>query len=119
MDGYLDAAATYLQANPLVGGAIGLVLLFLLIRKTNTFLFLLLLAAIVGGVLLLILDLAGCPRNLLTSAEHLRAWVVELIDAIKMKAYGEPIIEHFATHSFDAAGFTLLQLIETSNTEGR
>lgn len=59
MDGYLDAAATYLQANPLVGGAIGLVLLFLLIRKTKTFLFLLLLAAIVGGVLLLILDLAG------------------------------------------------------------
>ncbi|MCC7119911.1 MAG: S-adenosylmethionine decarboxylase [Gammaproteobacteria bacterium] len=63
----------------------------------------------------LILDLAGCPRNLLTNAEHIRAWVVELIDAIKMKAYGEPILEHFATHSFDAAGFTLLQLIETSN----
>ena len=32
-----------------------------------------------------------------------------------MKAYGEPQLEHFATHSFDAAGYTLLQLIETSN----
>lgn len=63
----------------------------------------------------LILDLAGCPRNLLTSADHIRGWVLELVDAIKMKAYGEPTIEHFATHSFDAAGFTLLQLIETSN----
>ena len=63
----------------------------------------------------LILDLAGCPRDRLTAAEHIRAWVVELVDAIKMKAYGEPILEHFATHSFDAAGFTLLQLIETSN----
>jgi S-adenosylmethionine/arginine decarboxylase-like enzyme len=63
----------------------------------------------------LILDLAGCPRALLTDADHLRAWVKDLIVTIKMKAYGEPQIEHFATHSFDAAGFTLLQLIETSN----
>ena len=63
----------------------------------------------------LILDLAGCPRKLLTSADHIRAWVAELVDAIKMKAYGEPILEHFAEHSFDAAGYTLLQLIETSN----
>jgi len=63
----------------------------------------------------LILDLAGCPRALLIDADHLRTWVKDLIVTIKMKAYGEPQIEHFATHSFDAAGFTLLQLIETSN----
>ena len=63
----------------------------------------------------LVLDLAGCPRDRLTDANHLRAWVKDLIDAIKMKAYGEPQLEHFATHSFDAAGYTLLQLIETSN----
>ncbi len=63
----------------------------------------------------LILDLAGCPRDRLTDASHLREWVAELIDAIKMKAYGEPVLEHFATHSHDAAGYTLLQLIETSN----
>jgi S-adenosylmethionine decarboxylase len=63
----------------------------------------------------LVLDLAGCPRDRLTNADHLRAWVFELIDAIKMKAYGEPQLEHFATHSYDAAGYTLLQLIETSN----
>jgi S-adenosylmethionine decarboxylase len=63
----------------------------------------------------LILDLAGCPRDCLIDADHLREWVRDLVDTIKMKAYGEPQIEHFATHSFDAAGFTLLQLIETSN----
>ena len=34
---------------------------------------------------------------------------------IDMVAYGEPIIEHFATHSHEAAGYTLLQMIETSN----
>lgn len=63
----------------------------------------------------LVLDLAGCPRDRLTDADHLREWVRDLVDAIKMKAYGEPQLEHFATHSFDAAGYTLLQLIETSN----
>jgi len=63
----------------------------------------------------LILDLAGCPTELLKDAGHLRKWVVELVETIKMKAYGEPQLEHFATHSYDAAGYTLLQLIETSN----
>ena len=32
-----------------------------------------------------------------------------------MVAYGEPVVEHFATHSHEAAGYTLLQMIETSN----
>jgi S-adenosylmethionine/arginine decarboxylase-like enzyme len=31
-----------------------------------------------------------------------------------MVAYGEPIIEHFAAHSQAAAGYSLVQLIETS-----
>lgn len=59
MNEYLDAAAAYGQANPLIAGAIGLALLYLLIRKTKTLLFLLLLAVIVGGVLTFIMDLAG------------------------------------------------------------
>ena len=63
----------------------------------------------------LVLDLTGCPRDRLTSAQHVKNWVMHLVEAIDMKAYGEPIVEHFATHSHDAAGFTVLQLIETSN----
>ena len=59
MDEYLDSVVSNLQANPLIAGAIGLVLIFLLIRKTRLFLFLLLLAAIVGGVLFFIMDMAG------------------------------------------------------------
>ena len=35
-----------------------------------------------------------------------------------MKAYGEPIIEHFATHEEKASGFSLVQLIETSAITG-
>jgi S-adenosylmethionine decarboxylase len=63
----------------------------------------------------LILALAGCPRDRLTDADNLRKWVKDLVESIKMKAYGEPQLEHFATHSYDASGYTLLQLIETSN----
>ena len=42
-------------------------------------------------------------------------WSEELVRAIDMVAYGEPILAHFATHSHEAAGYTLLQMIETSN----
>ena len=63
----------------------------------------------------LIIDLAGCPRERLTDPDHLRAWIGDLVRTIKMKAYGEPQLEHFAAHSWDAAGYTLVQLIETSN----
>ena len=61
----------------------------------------------------LILDMSGCNGNI-ARKESIRAFVVELVDAIDMVAYGEPIIEHFATHSQEAAGYSLVQLIETS-----
>lgn len=56
---YLHGVIAYLQANPLIAGAIGLVLLYLLLRKTKLFLFLLLLAGVLGAVLYLIADIAG------------------------------------------------------------
>lgn len=61
----------------------------------------------------LILDMGGCNENI-SRKESLRSFVTELVDAIDMVAYGEPIIEHFATHSQEAAGYSLVQLIETS-----
>ena len=61
----------------------------------------------------LILDLGGCNGNIALK-ESIRAFVAELVDAIDMVAYGEPLIEHFATHSQEAAGYSLVQLIETS-----
>jgi S-adenosylmethionine/arginine decarboxylase-like enzyme len=61
----------------------------------------------------LILDMGGCNENI-ARKESLRAFVAELVDAIDMVAYGEPIIERFATHSQAAAGYSLVQLIETS-----
>lgn len=59
MDEYLNGALAYLQANPLVAGAIGLALLYLLVRETKLLLYLLLLAAAVGASFFLIESLAG------------------------------------------------------------
>jgi S-adenosylmethionine/arginine decarboxylase-like enzyme len=61
----------------------------------------------------LVLDMGGCNENI-SRKESIRAFVAELVDAIDMVAYGEPLIEHFATHSQEAAGYSLIQLIETS-----
>ena len=63
----------------------------------------------------LILDFSGCPGDHLRDESNIRDWLKELVSAIDMRAYGEPLIEHFASHSFEAAGFTAIQLIETSN----
>ena len=63
----------------------------------------------------LVLDLNGCPKELLAGKENILDWSKELVQAIDMVAYGEPVVEHFATHSHEAAGYTLLQMIETSN----
>jgi S-adenosylmethionine/arginine decarboxylase-like enzyme len=35
-----------------------------------------------------------------------------------MRAYGAPLLEHFAEHVPDAAGYSLVQLIETSAITG-
>lgn len=66
----------------------------------------------------LILDCQGCDRNEITCKENLKAFIKTLVAEIDMKAYGEPILEHFATHDADKAGFSLVQLIETSSITG-
>ena len=63
----------------------------------------------------LVLDFNGYPNELLADKENILDWSKELVQAIDMVAHGKPIIEYFATHSYEAAGYTLLQMIETSN----
>jgi S-adenosylmethionine decarboxylase len=65
----------------------------------------------------LVLNIANCNDNICKKAA-IRAFTKELVEAIRMKAYGEPIIEHFAEYSPDAAGYSLVQLIETSSITG-
>lgn len=63
----------------------------------------------------LILDIAGCREDVATDPDALRDFVAALVEAIDMRAYGEPLIAHFAEHEPALAGWTLIQLIETSS----
>ncbi len=63
----------------------------------------------------LVLDLSGCPKEKISDGENILAWGRELVKAIDMVAYGKPQLEHFATHKTETAGYTFVQLIETSN----
>lgn len=65
----------------------------------------------------LILDISGCNDNVM-SGKAIDGFVKELVPAIGMRAYGEPTIVHFAEHELDAAGYTLIQLVETSAISG-
>jgi len=61
----------------------------------------------------LILDCAGCNHNSIIDYNNIETFVKQLVKDIDMVAYGEPIIVNFGTE--DKSGFTLVQLIETSN----
>ena len=66
----------------------------------------------------LILDMKNCSKASITNKNTIKQFCDELVSEIKMKPYGKPIIKHFATHSPGSSGFSLVQLIETSNICG-
>ncbi|WP_019927342.1 S-adenosylmethionine decarboxylase family protein [Nocardia sp. BMG111209] len=66
----------------------------------------------------LILDLDGCDPAAIGDADTIRGYARELVELIGMKAYGEPIIEHFGHDDPVTSGYTLVQLIETSSVVG-
>jgi S-adenosylmethionine/arginine decarboxylase-like enzyme len=60
-----------------------------------------------------IIDLAGCNLNAITDRDNIYNFAKQLVKDIDMVAYGEPQIVKFG--SGDKTGYTLIQLIETSN----
>src|SRR5690348_9419093 len=66
----------------------------------------------------LILDCQGCEIALVSDPQNLTNFIKTLVREIDMKAYGEPILEHFATHDPSKGGYSLVQLIETSSLTG-
>lgn len=64
----------------------------------------------------LILDCTDCDKEVITSKEKLKEFIENLVDAIEMKAYGEPNIVWFG--SGKTTGYSLIQLIETSSITG-
>lgn len=65
----------------------------------------------------LLLDIGSCNENV-CNKEAISNFVKDLVNSIDMVAYGEPIIVHFAEHVYDAVGYSLVQLIETSAITG-
>lgn len=63
-------------------------------------------------------DCASCDIDKITSKENVHAFIKELVPAIDMVAFGEAMVEHFATHAPDKAGISFVQMIETSNISG-
>lgn len=61
----------------------------------------------------LIVDAAKCSPNAIRSRKIIYNFTKTLVKSIDMVAYGEPQIVYFGTGN--KAGYTLVQLIETSN----
>lgn len=64
----------------------------------------------------LILDCRACRG--VNDADNIRDFVAELVPSIDMKSWGEPVVQHFAEHSPEHAGYSLVQLVETSSITG-
>jgi len=63
-------------------------------------------------------DCRGCIKEAITNPEVIRQFIYDLVSDIDMVAYGDPVIEHFATHDAEKAGYSAVQLIETSSITG-
>jgi S-adenosylmethionine/arginine decarboxylase-like enzyme len=61
----------------------------------------------------LMINAKACNKNLIGSYPNIYRFTKDLVQQIDMKAYGEPQIHHFG--SGNKSGYTLVQLIHTSN----
>lgn len=62
-----------------------------------------------------LIDVHGCDKGAITDEQVIKGFVKNLVDTIDMKAFGEPILQNFANDDPTKGGYTLVQLIETSN----
>ncbi|MBZ9569453.1 S-adenosylmethionine decarboxylase [Patescibacteria group bacterium] len=63
----------------------------------------------------LIMDLFDCDPKIIRSKKKILEYSNRLCDLIKVKKYGKPIIERFGFGKDFTAGFSLVQLIESSS----
>ena len=62
-----------------------------------------------------LLDVRGCKIEKVIDPEFLTAWVKSLVKDIAMVPFGEPQVVHFGHNDPLLSGWTVIQLIETSN----
>lgn len=58
-------------------------------------------------------DVYSCDRNIITSADEIRKFIVELCNHVDMVRHGEAQVERFAEGELE--GFSAMQFIETSS----
>ena len=64
----------------------------------------------------LVIDAYQCDNAMITNPDNIKAFLADLVTSINMVAYGDPQVVSFG--SGDKAGYTFVQLIETSNIVG-
>lgn len=57
----------------------------------------------------LIIDMSASDKERVQSAQHISRFAETLVETLGMKAYGAPLLEHFAEHLPEAAGYSLVQ----------
>jgi len=63
----------------------------------------------------LILDLYDCDPKVIRSRRKLQEFINQLCALLKMKKYGRSLIPHFGHNTAYTAGYSFIQLIETSS----
>ena len=65
-----------------------------------------------------VIDLHGCEREAISSEPKLREYLKKIVKALDMVAYGPPFVERFGFNADHTAGYSIVQLIETSSVTG-
>ena len=65
----------------------------------------------------MMIEVKACEIQRATDPEYIGHFIKDLVRLIEMVAYGEPQLVHFADNT-EKAGWTVIQLIETSSIVG-
>jgi len=65
-----------------------------------------------------VLDLYNCDPETIRSKEKLQEYTRELCQVVEMIPYGAPFAERFSLNEAKTAGYSIVQLIETSSITG-
>lgn len=65
-----------------------------------------------------VLDLYDCDPGTIRSKEKLQEYTRELCQVVEMTPYGAPFAERFSLNEAKTAGYSIVQLIETSSITG-
>ncbi len=65
-----------------------------------------------------VLDLYNCNPETIRSKEKLQEYARKLCQVVEMTPYGAPFAERFSLNEAKTAGYSIVQLIETSSITG-